>query len=72
MSEQFPSAEQRSKVQVNTSTRGADVTVTVYVGTSHTELSEAGDLALAEYRRVMRELSDKTMAAFAAEANRPR
>lgn len=72
MSEQFPSAEQRSKVQVNTSTRGADVTVTVYTGTTQGELREAGDLALAEYRRVMRELSDKTMAAFAAEANRPR
>lgn len=67
-----PSIEPRSKVEIKTSTRGADVTVTVYIGTTQDDLQLAGNMAVAEYRRVVQELALDIMKAFVAEANRPR
>jgi hypothetical protein len=61
---------QQGKVEIKTSTRGADVTVTAYTTTVPDELSTAGLLAIAEYRRVMHELSAEAMASFVTEANR--
>ena len=61
---------QTSKVEVKTSTRGADVTVTVYEGTGLVALNATGDAAVAEYRRVVKALSNEKMDSFVAEANR--
>lgn len=52
------SSEARSHVQVNTSTRGWDITVKCYVGSP---VAEAGDAAVAEYMRVRQMLEDALM-----------
>lgn len=63
---------QQAKVEVKTSTRGADVTVVAYESTSAADLESAGNNAVREYRRVMKSLADEAMANFVAEANRAR
>jgi hypothetical protein len=63
---------QQAKVEVKTSTRGADVTVVAYESTSQEDLDRAGNNATYEYLRVMTQLTVDAMANFVAEANRAR
>ena len=58
-----------SSVEIKTSTRGTDVAVKSYAGSDTTQ---AGDAALAEYRRVVGALEQKLMDGFKAEASRAR
>ena len=51
-------AESRSSVQVNTSTRGWDITVKAYHGSP---VEEAGNAAVSEYLRVRQMLEDALM-----------
>lgn len=51
-------AESVSSVQINTSTRGHDITVKVYAGSP---VREAGDAALDEYLRIRAELERRLM-----------
>jgi len=67
-----PQNGQNAKVEVKTSTRGADVTVTVYETTDALILDQVGHTAVSQYRDVMQQLSAEVMASFVAEANRPR
>jgi hypothetical protein len=46
----------RSSVEIKTSTRGVDVTCKAYEGS---DISEAGDAAMAEYARVMAEINQR-------------
>lgn len=51
-------SEARSSVQVNTSTRGWDITTKCYTGSP---ITEAGDAAVTEYLRVRQMLEDALM-----------
>ena len=51
-------AEARSSVQVNTSTRGFDITCKAYSGSP---IAPAGDAAVAEYLRVRQKIEDAMM-----------
>ena len=51
-------SEARSSVQINTSTRGWDVTCKAYSGS---DITEAGNAAVAEYLRVRQMLEDALM-----------
>ena len=50
--------EQRSSVEIKTSTRGHDITVKAYVGSP---IREAGDQAIDEYFRIVREIERRLM-----------
>lgn len=52
-----------SSVEVHTSTRGHDIAVKVYAGS---EVTSAGDAAVAEYFRVAREIEKRLMGEIAA------
>lgn len=67
---QLGNTAQQAKVEIKTSTRGADVTVVAYEITSAADLESAGNNAVREYRRVMQQLSAEVMAAFVAEAQK--
>lgn len=56
-----------SSAQVNTSTRGHDITVKVYPGSP---VAAAGNTAVSEYVRLKRELEDQLMAQWPAEVAR--
>lgn len=51
-------ASSASSVQVNTSTRGVDITTKAYAGSP---ITEAGDAALEEFLRVGREVEKRLM-----------
>lgn len=63
---------EQCKVELKTSTRGVDVTVVAYGDTLATDMANAGNLAIAEYRRLVKELNAESMAAWAAEAAKRR
>lgn len=55
--------EQRSSVEVKTSTRGVDVTVKSYVGS---DVQEAGTAAVDEYMRVLEDIQNRLNKAYQA------
>lgn len=62
-------AETPSSVELKATAHGPDITVKAYVGSP---VQEAGDAALAEWRRLHAELNQAGVDAFGAEVNRRR
>lgn len=62
--------QQVGKVEIKTSTRGADITVTAYTSTAPADLDDTRRLAIAQYREAVADMAAETMASFVAEANR--
>ena len=62
-------AASQSSVEIKTSTRGTDIAAKAYAGS---DITEAGNAAVAEYSRVHKLLEEQLMNGFAAEASKAR